>query len=851
MQRTSSARTPTKSTDGKCKSASKQCDTRQVRTIPSPEPEQDSSSSEKEQLSSPTNLRLLFISNTRIIIGWDFDQHIENYQFSVNIKPLGRSTNISIDTDKKKATITALRKNRKYSIAVRSFKQYKNSRTKSEWSDRLEIWTNSSPTDWSGHKFDYFIANGGMTSISANCDSECTEITFEPPTRPDIWHGYVYHLFFFNGQFKVSTEMINQSENSSCSNDSDDGNATWVVNFQYPAQCDGVDIFEDCIIDGYTICSKNNRRFTKSQLRQLIENNKNKQGCQKFKVIGDRPWVDLQLKVMYIDTFSLFENKEYRQNFLARTKEILQGKSNIKNKNKNKNKNNNMAMEDAVDSKKIVSFSIAIDSRYTYQEFIQCIKDSPHIIAAKDNFEKNGNISHNTMINVDKLICVRYELDGWCGDDGEWNLVCDNYLPMIRKMYQDQKLRKETVLFVAFGMFAPQVVNVSGGNRNVTFKICNKQNKVIQEQKRRVLVSVVGDNTCYGSYDAETDLIATIVDVNGTQRWSVGVYASNGFQAFQVSVQLEEFGDDNDSDIDITSLVDILTRSDITTVYAEIKGNSIQDHLIRAINNAQSMNDTNTIFRMCEFCDAIEKLPDTCNDDGVYFKVYYDDDHKGQHESGIIVRKENIINQEEFKQPIINDAIKQAMINNQLFRKQLKFVKYFSSIIDESAPNSKENLSKLIDSLWVYDECINKLEKENCNLSKKMLFEIMNQRVSSLCGDRKDNIDEENEDDINIEVNAPFEANSNKLKHKMSSLQKEYNQLLFQSQRSRKLAIKGRKSVKYSILDIVWNDANAIAAVGVKDYGSRTKSCNEYKKILNLLCKKENPENGEWYLEIG
>ena len=129
--------------------------------------------------------------------------------------------------------------------------------------------TNKSPYDWTGHNLGYFVT-AGMTDISTIIDSKLIKISFQPPKQADTWHGYVYHLFFLNGKFKVWTKIIQDNRNRK----------EIVIDFQYPAQCDGIKKFEDGIIHAYTICSHVDRAFTASEIRKLIENRQAQQKCQ-------------------------------------------------------------------------------------------------------------------------------------------------------------------------------------------------------------------------------------------------------------------------------------------------------------------------------------------------------------------------------------------------------------------------------------------------------------------------------------------------------------------------------------------------------------------------------------------
>lgn len=265
----------------------------------------------------------------------------------------------------------------------------------------------------------------------------------------------------------------------------------------------------------------------------------------------------------------------------------------------------------------------------------------------------------------------------------------------------------------------------------------------------------------------------------------------------------------------------MLATSDKTTVYAEIKGNSFQDHLRREINNAKSGHDIERIFKAFAFCDKIDQRNEQ---DAVCVHIYHSEQAR-RHINWRMYRKKEILNEIECKQAIISDETKLAMMNNALFFKEPRFIKYISGTVDESAPNRKENLRRLVDRFWSFDKLIDDLEKENCNVSKELLYQVMHERILTLCDRKEDN----NESDIDIE------------------LQRERDdEYLSQSD---KVVMKGSKFVKYSTIEIDWNVADAVNEETL-DYASRSKNLNQYKKLLKLLCQKENGSNDGWYLEI-
>ena len=114
-------------------------------------------------------------------------------------------------------------------------------------------------------------------------------------------------------------------------------------------------------------------------------------------------------------------------------------------------------------------------------------------------------------------------------------LVRDNYLEIAKNLWKDKTLSRHKTVFVAFGLFAPRVVNISGANRSVTFKISIKQNKEIVAENHEVYVSVVGDDDDnFGRYHPKKRAVFT----NSTQQWRADVIQSNGEQAINISMSL-------------------------------------------------------------------------------------------------------------------------------------------------------------------------------------------------------------------------------------------------------------------------------------------------------------------------
>ena len=67
----------------------------------------ESTSSIDEELPIPTKLRLLFISDTKVIVAWDIDEGtgIGNRKFNVQTNPSHRGIKISQDRTANQATI--------------------------------------------------------------------------------------------------------------------------------------------------------------------------------------------------------------------------------------------------------------------------------------------------------------------------------------------------------------------------------------------------------------------------------------------------------------------------------------------------------------------------------------------------------------------------------------------------------------------------------------------------------------------------------------------------------------------------------------------------------------------------
>lgn len=159
------------------------------------------------------------------------------------------------------------------------------------------------------------------------------------------------------------------------------------------------------------------------------------------------------------------------------------------------------------------------------------------------------------IININELVCIdKYQQFGY----GQL-LDRNKYLRMVRNLCSNSKSQqKQGALFVGFQLLAPRVINVIGGNRNLTFKIIDQQNKIIKEQKHKILVSLLGHGK----------VVAKNIAVDSTSRWCANINQQNGFQTLKVSI-----------DCNVVSLLWEFTHSDITTIHAEITGNSFQDHV--------------------------------------------------------------------------------------------------------------------------------------------------------------------------------------------------------------------------------------------------------------------------------
>ena len=849
----------------------------------------------------PRDLRVRFISDRQIIIAWNVNINPKSEYTSIVSISQCSNAKIQIIESKNEAIISQLEPETRYWFAVQLIKHSNSSNNtittnKSQFSDKLYVTTNSKPWDWNTTYYndDYFLTYGGMTDVQAECYVYGTTIRFQPPCEPDVWHGYVYHLFFLNGKFEVNGKgstcvSIGDGSNSNTCNSLNFGENVY---FPYPAQCGGVRMFDDGVIHAYTICSRRERQFCSTELRVFVESSnvykRDGQGCLQIKVNGERPYKQGRLKILYIDTLKLFENKkEYVKDIVSTIKEMTKCKNkklkkkkmknkntnnnngnknkritnvrlgnrnelenNINSTNENKNKNANQRKNqngyDSSDTSK--SIWLDFNSHHTYNQFIQAMIETREIAQEKANLIEN----HSNIIDCNRVIWFRCKY-------GKIDRSVDpqkDYLDLIGDLCHTDESRRfrdwqNTIILVGFRVLPPQIISSIGGYRSATFKLFEKLENIIHKQKYELYV-------LEKYFDRNKKCICKRKHkprwVSCNKEWNINLTRNNGIHELEIGIDIGIKGGSNFSN---TTILEQFGECLTTTVNVEITGNSFQQHFIRQINGASEQNDINRIIEILKYCDKFETLNAT--DD---VKIKYFDRLIGKRILKLYT-KEEILIESGLVRPLCGNEIKQALMNNRQLLEKPELMKYYASIIDESSPNGKQNLGKLVDCWCSFETIFSTLRQ--ANVSNVTIYQVINSRLQQACGvslgtskngnkstngNKKNNQDLDSDDemedfDIDVDNVTKLKQENEILKKKYNELDQDYNGLLFDTKKLRKTAINGRPDVNYGDIDIVWNKG-----INSKDYGARTKDCNEYKKILNELCTKESLNSKEWHLEI-